>query len=214
MHEGPPTIPAPSSTATSTVADNPDGDPLADSATELRADGLGSFRFGDSEAAVTGGLVAQMGQPTSVDRYDLSVSSGTGFETVDGEYGYVHPLATSYCYQSSLCVTFGGDTPESLTLTGWSYAAVTAPVWATGGGVTFGSRWSDFPAVMTADPGGCYSIGTGATDGVDLTLSSSGVPFSLYDDTGQYIAQVPPAAEVTVVDLSAGSRVQFLLGDC
>ena len=37
---------------------------------------------------------------------------------------------------------------------------------------------------------------------------------TLYDDTGQYIAQVPPAAEVTVVDLSAGSRVQFLLGDC
>lgn len=203
-----------STSAPSTAPGNPDGDPTSDPSTDLRADGLGSYRFGDTEAAVTSGLAAQMGQPTSTDRFDLSVSAGGGFETVDSEYGFVQPLAVVYCYQAGLCVTFGGGAPGSLTLTGWSYAATTSPLWSTGAGVTFGSRWSEFLDRITADPGGCYSIGSGATDGVALTLSSSGVPFSLYDENGQYIAQVPPAAEVTVVDLVAGERVQFLLGDC
>jgi hypothetical protein len=203
-----------STAAATTAPGNPDGDPTGDAATELRADGLGSYRFGDSEAAVTNGLATQMGQPSSTDRFDLPVSAGDGYETVDSEYGFVHPLATVYCYQGGLCATFGGSAPDSLTLTGWSYAATTSPLWSTPAGVTFGSRWSDFPDRITADPGGCYSIGSGATDGVALTLSSSGVPFSLYDENGQYIAQVPPATEVTVVDLVAGDRVQFLLGDC
>ena len=67
---------------------------------------------------------------------------------------------------------------------------------------------------MNVHPGGCYTIGSGDIDGIDLTVQSDEVEFGSFDDLGNYVEAVPPADQVTVVFMEAGENPISLLGDC
>ena len=182
----------------------------------LQPNGLGLRSFGDDIGTVIEMLSIEMGGPTSVNEFALTVVLGPNqFESADGEMGFVSPFAKVFCYQEMLCATFGGDDPVNLTFVGWTYRGATDPLLRTIGGVTYGSRWSDVLDLMTAEAGGCYSSGSGATnDGVALQLSSPDELFAYFDDAGNYVAQIPSPENVTVESLFAGEEMQLLFGDC
>ena len=97
---------------------------------------------------------------------------------------------------------------------GWYYAATDTDELAAPSGLDVGSTWANFAGVMTVDTGGCFSVGSGASNGVRLTLQSSGTPFVTVDDVGNETPTTPDPADVTVVQMQAGEQVVFLLGDC
>lgn len=180
----------------------------------LRSDGIGPFRLGDLGEEVANGLIARLGASASDVMVEYPVADGIGrYTTVDGEMGFVAPLGRSVCWANGLCAEFGGVTVVSTSFTGWTYRDDDTGSLLSSSGVTVGTRWSDAPAI-NAEPGGCYSVGGGDVDGIRLTLSSDGVPFSSFDDLGNYVANLPPPAQVTVIWMETGENPQFLYGDC
>ena len=139
--------------------------------------------------------------------------------TPDIDEGFVAPLAREVCWPVGFCATFGGETAEALTLSGWQYhrPADTAGLGAlaTAEGITVGSRWADHLTVITVEPGGCYTTGYGRTnDGIRLELL--GGTWSRTDDDGGYVALLPDPAsvEIEVDAMAAGELVNHLTYDC
>lgn len=180
----------------------------------LRGDGIGAFSLGDDSTTALDGLIAQLGAPDSDTTVDYPVADGLGqYTTDDGEMGYVAPVGRSVCWRIGFCAEFGGATAASTSFTGWSYRDDTSGALESTSGVTIGTRWSDAPAIHVEE-GGCYSVGGGDVDGIRLTLQSDGEPFGSFDESGSYIANLPPPAQVTVIWMEAGENPQFLYGDC
>ena len=215
-----------SEASTSTVETTPDtvGTTIAPTTTvpapvifTLRGDGLGEYGFGVFGFAGVSDLIdwitTEFGAPVSDESRDYPVDDGFGgFQTLDGEFGFVSPFGRTVCWGFEFCVEFGG--PGAATeFVGWSYGEDSGLTLAATSGVTIGSRWSDFPA-MTVDPGGCYSIGFGEIDFISLTLQSDDVAFTSFDDLGNYVENVPPPEQVSVVFMEAGDIPAFLFGDC
>ena len=67
---------------------------------------------------------------------------------------------------------------------------------------------------MDVEPGGCYTVGSGTVDGIRLTLSSTGTPFSEFDAGGNYVAHLPEPENTTVTWMETGEVPVFLYGDC
>lgn len=198
-----------SSTSTSTTA-------AAPIEFTLHGEGIGPFNFGGPAGDIINALTEEFGVPISVETVEYPTSDGFGgYETVDGDFGFEVPVGRTMCWTFHLCLQFGGEEiePTTQTFMGWTYGEQSATTFVSTSGVTIGSRWSDFPA-MSVDPGGCYTVGSGTIDGIDLTLQSSDVAFGEFDDLGNYVENVPPADQVTVVFMQAGANPISLFGDC
>jgi hypothetical protein len=104
---------------------------------------------------------------------------------------------------------------DSLTLVGWvqNDQGVSSPL-ATVDGVTLGSIWADHVDDLDVAESGCYSTGYGTTRGIRVVLLSAGDPFLAYDDDGIEIPTEPDPADVTVIQLSAGSLPYYSGDDC
>lgn len=179
----------------------------------LRGDGIGAHTLGDDGQPVIDGLIAQLGAPATDDTVEYPVADGLGqYTTADGEMGFVAPVGRTVCWAVGFCAELGGATGGSMSFTGWSYREDTSGALYSTSGVTIGTRGNEAP--ITIFEGGCYSSGSGEVDGIRLTLQSGGVPFSSFDDAGNYLSNIPPAEDVTVVWMEAGENPVFLYGDC
>ncbi|MEQ1874164.1 MAG: hypothetical protein ABL953_10590 [Ilumatobacteraceae bacterium] len=211
-----------SSASTATVATTPDtvGTTIAPTTTvpaplvfTLRGDGIGPFDLGIDNDDLIDALTTAFGAPSSDDFREYPVDDGFGgFQTVDGEFGFVVPFGRTLCWAFELCVELGGAEAATEFL-GWSYGEGSGSTLSSTSGLTVGSRGNDYPA-MNVHPGGCYSIGYGDIDGITLTLQSDDVQFTSFDDLGNYVEAVPPPEQLTVVFMQAGDIPAFLFGDC
>jgi len=180
----------------------------------LRGDGIGKFALGSEVAVVIDGLSAQLGKIVTDETTAYPTADGLGqYQTNDGEFGFVAPVGRSVCWSVTLCAEFGGASGAAMSFTGWSYRADPTHALLSVSGVTLDMRLSDAPAIH-ADEGGCYSVGSGTIDGIRLTLQSSGEPFGSFDESGNYVINVPDPADVTVTWMEAGEVPVFLYGDC
>ena len=174
----------------------------------LRTDGIGPVTFGTSKAETLAVLTAELGAdtPDSSNMYPIDRGDGMYFDDTSGEV-FTHSAQHTTCFDNALCVVFGGDSADSLTLVGWvqSIEGVDVPL-ATFDGVTVGSNWADHLEHLDVRETGCYSIGYGTTRGVNVVLSSAGDPFLAYDAAGNEIPTEPDPRDVTVIELSAGPR--------
>ena len=180
----------------------------------LLADGLGPLRFGADSAAVVSAVDAVLGQPVSDAPAEYPNSVEGAFHSQDEELEFIKPFGRTVCWLNGLCIEFGGATAGPYSFLGWYYAATDTDELAAPSGLDVGSTWANFAGVMTVDTGGCFSVGSGASNGVRLTLQSSGTPFVTVDDVGNETPTTPDPADVTVVQMQAGEQVVFLLGDC
>ncbi|MGB8858401.1 MAG: hypothetical protein WCC60_04065 [Ilumatobacteraceae bacterium] len=204
------TIAAPSTVA-ATTAPPTTAAPLP---VTLRGDGIGSFDFGTPYAAVAAGLSASLEAETD-EAAEFPVAAEYGFQTADGSRGFTSPFARLACWADGgsdhVCLAFGGADPTGLRFVGWYYTGTTL---LSTSGVTGGSLWSEFPAMLQPGSAGCYTETSGSIDGIFLVLVSSGAPFSSYDDFGNIVASNPDPAGVSVRWMEAGDNPHDLEGDC
>ena len=179
----------------------------------LRGDGIGPLDFGAAIADVLDVLSTSFGPASSDESTEYPNDDGFGnFQTPDGEFGFSARFGRTVCWAFEFCSQFGGDTGADF-FTGWTYGEASGTTLSSTSGVTNGSRWSDFPT-MVVDAGGCYTVGSGSIDGIQLTLVSDEIAFGSFDDLGNYIEAVPPAEQVSVSYMQTGSVPSFLFGDC
>lgn len=186
----------------------------ADTTLLLRDNGIGSFDLGAEVGPVVEGLTAALGAPTRDETVDYPVADGLGeYTTADGDVGFVAPMGRTVCWSISLCAEFGGGSAASMSFTGWTYSNdPTMSLFSESGG-SVGVRWIDLPALQV-DEGGCYSSGSGTIDGIRVSLESVGEPFSSFDDSGNYVTNVPAADDVTITSMETGKAPIYLYGDC
>ncbi len=218
---------AASSTTTAPVDTTPTTAPTTDAPTTtteapaspltLRVDGLGTFDFGSPAPDVLDALTAALGAADTDEPRIYTVPDGAGgYTTADGEMGFAQSVGRSVCWLFGFCAEFGGGFDASdaqLQFMGWSYGGDAAGTLSTADGITLGTRWSDAPTI-TAQPGGCYTVGYGQTaEGIHVSLLSDGVPFVEFDGTN-YLEHVPDPADVTVSVMRSGDIPEFLFADC
>lgn len=178
----------------------------------LRSDGLGPLDLGVPADEVINAVTAQFGSPVSDEVREYPADDGAGgFQDVTGEFGFFAQHGRTVCWSNQFCAEFGNSDPTLLFFAGWTYAGLAL---ATTSGLTVGTRWSDALATITVYPGGCYSVGNGESEGILLTLTSQGDPFSSFDDVGNYVEGAPAPESVTVAFMQAGQVPAFLFGDC
>lgn len=180
----------------------------------LASDGIGPYSLGDEAGAVVDGLIGELGEPATDVTADYPSNTGLGeYQNAAGDTGFVAPFGRSVCWSFGFCAEFGGGTAASMSFTGWVYRDDTAGTLRSLSGATIGSSWADI-SEMVVEPGGCYSVGNGTVDEIRLTLTSSGTPFSSFDASGNYVANLPAPGEVTITWMEIGEVPIFLYGDC
>ena len=180
----------------------------------LVSDGLGALRFGADSESVVAAISVVLGDPTSDSPAEYPTAVDVGFESLDGELSFSDPFGRTVCWANGLCIELGGATAGPYVFRGWFYSATGADELAAPNGLDVGSTWADFVDVITVEPGGCYTVGYGAANGVSLSLQSSGTPFVTIEDDGTETATTPDPADVVVQQMQAGEQVIFLLSDC
>jgi hypothetical protein len=208
----PTTTDAPTTTAAPTTAA-----PTTTAAPDytLRGNGIGTWVFTDDAQEVVDALSAVFGAPDLDVVTEFPIVAGPGDYQNDAEEAFLLPFGRTVCFANTLCTVHGGESAEVMSFVGWYYASDEASTLSTAQGITLGSRWADHLDDMTVGEGGCYSDGGGTTvDEVSLFLRSSGTPFSGIDEAGNYAAFSPDPADVTVVQMQAGSQIGLLYGDC
>ncbi len=175
----------------------------------LGADAIGPIAFGTSETDALAVLEAALGEVVSdsSNTYAVDRGDGTYLDDTSGEV-FTHPAQHTTCFDNALCVVFGGHAADSLMLVGWVQTNQgVGPPLTTLDGVTAGSSWAEHVDDLDVADSGCYSIGYGTTSGgIHVELFSVGDPFLAYDDDGNEIPTEPDPADVTVTQLSAGTR--------
>lgn len=180
----------------------------------LTSSGISPFAFGDADDIVLRGMTLAFGSAVADEAQAYPIELDERWVDEPGENVYAHPLGRLVCFDSGLCLQFGGASAADLRLTGWVQRAGDRPL-ATGSGITVGSRWSDHVDAIDVDEGGCFSIGTGSTAGIGLVLQSAGEPFLIVDETtGEQTPNAPDPADVSVSELHAGVRPISVVDDC
>ena len=108
----------------------------------------------------------------------------------------------------------GGAAPTALQFLGWSYGGDSGL--RTLEGFTVGDTLERFPGAVTIPTGGCFSSSDApSTDGVHVSLQSTGEPFLSYPpDGGDAIIGRPALADIQVTSLDAGALIYETEGDC
>ena len=181
----------------------------------LRGQGVGSFDLGMPYAEVLAGITAQL-TFVSDDSYEFPVVDDYGgHRSADGSLGFSAPFGRVVCWSDGssgkFCAAFGGAHAGALTFTGWRYSG---NVLTTISGVTGGSRWSDFPTMITPGQSGCFQNSAGSIDGVLVSVVSAGAPFGSYDAAGSFVPGDPNPADVSVTELDAGNYPYDTNADC
>ncbi len=182
----------------------------------LQPDGIGPLTFGTPAETVLAALSPLFGAPVqnTASQYPVDMGDST-FQSVDGELSFVQPFGRYVCFSVSLRIWLGGATPDALNFTGWYFFDNTSSTpLVTADGIGIGSRWADFSTVIDVFEGGCYSSGNGESNGVQLSLYSSGAWFTVFDENGKYINTTPDPADVTVTAMNAGDSEIYLNLDC
>lgn len=182
---------------------------------ELRADGLGSYDFGRTVAAVVDAVTAQLGAPSTneiVYYPDASHLAEGYYLSADG-YAIEFPVGQTVCWTGDFCVEFGGASEADLHFMGWSFSGPPLLL-TTSANLTIGSRQSDFPS-MTVYPT-CYTTGGGTHTGMTLVVetSISGWQWLVDDGTGNYVPNLPAPDTVRVTFMEAGARPYIPGIDC
>ena len=176
--------------------------------------GVDALRFGDPAETTVDVLTARFGPASTDETTEFPVVGDYGgFESLDGEVGFDFAYGREVCFVAKVCVVLGGNTSDGLALVGWHTLYEDA---VTVDGLRVGSRWSDFPGLISVIPGSaCYQTAGGDAGGVHLWLTSDGTWFEQYDEaTGTYTEGFPDPADVTVYKMEAGTQVLALVGDC
>ncbi len=185
-----------------------------DPATELilSAVGVGPHPFGTGPIELLEDLNERFGLPRT-DEVTTFVTNNGDYISEDGCCGFVAAAGREVCWPNGMCVTFAGQTTESMGFVGWFYQGDEFASLRSAAGVTLGSRWSNFLTAMTVLPGGCYTTGSGTTnDGI--TLDVIGGDFATVADDGTFNTLLPAPEEVTVIAMSSGEHIYDLEGDC
>lgn len=180
----------------------------------LAFDGVLPFRFGDHDIDVMAGLEPVLGPPVSDAVVEYPIASEGFFLDENQEISYISPVGRSACFANDLCLEFGSGSGDTLIFTAWSMFRAADPTLATGTGLAVGSPLADHVDAVAIDEGGCFSIGYGTSEGIDVTLQSDGEPFASVSDTGEFVQGDPDPAQVTIVGLEAGEAPTFLFADC
>lgn len=183
----------------------------------LSSTGIGAATFGTSSPSATVALLQPVLGAPDLDNLESfpTYNSGPGdpYYSNSDDY-FARPFARVVCYHYNGCLTFGGYAANSLTFVGWSYSNMAAALFDVNG-ISIGTRVSDFDSSVSYSAGGCYSYGNGwTTGGIQLDLFSHGVPFMSIDATGNLTFQKPPAGDVYISGMSAGSLIYSLHSDC
>lgn len=208
----PTTVPATTAPPTTTPATTEPSGPLTPADLILAFDGVQPFDFGSPDTDVVPALAAVLGDPAS----DVAAEYPTPDEgqfVNDDEIGFVAPFGRTVCFDNGLCVEFGAGSASALQFVGWDFSGEQSAGLATADGITVGSSWADHADAIVADEGGCFSVGYGSADGVDVTLESNGVPFVETID-GEFVTNDPDPADVRVIGLRAGDIPVELFADC
>lgn len=204
----PPTTVPPPTTPPPTVAPETPADLVLD------FDGVLPFAFGSPDIDVVPGLVEVLGEPISDVSTEYPLDDEGTFLDATEEEAYVAPFGRTVCFADGLCTQFGAGSDTALQFTGWRFEGDGATGLATAGGITIGSLWADHADSITIDEGGCYGVGDGMAEGIELTLQSNGVPFVVVADDGSFSAGSPDPADVAVIGLRAGDLPVSLFADC
>jgi hypothetical protein len=209
----PVTTSAPTTSAAPTTTTAP---PLTAADLVLTPRAVGPIGFGTGVQPTIDVLTPVLGPPAddrSFELPDFDAATNTYTNAVDEVFAF--PFARQVCFANGLCLSFGGATTAELQLVGYDYygSPPAPPVLTTSSGLPLGARWADYPAAMTAYPGGCYSTGGGDSGGVTLVLQSSGDFFGVFEGES-YVEQLPDPADVTVYGMYAGELVGYLYADC
>ncbi len=200
------TAPTSSSSSSTTI---PTVDPLL-----LRLDGVGTHDFGNDVGAVVDDFTTLLGAPASdVAAEYPTLADGGRYESTDDEYRFIAPFSRTVCWSNSLCLAFGGVNSTALFFTGWRYDSDPTGSLTSTSGATLGTRWTDIPS-MTIAEGGCFTVGYGEVDGIDVVVQSDGLQFVEVDDSGNYIMNTPSPADVTILSMEAGDLPVSSYADC
>lgn len=205
---------APTDVTTSTTPPTTEPSELTADDLVLIFDGVEPFLFGAAADDVVGGLTDLLGAPGRDDSAEYPEPDDGYFLDEEGEEAYVFPFGRTVCFPGGLCTQFGAGADSALIFTGWTFGGDGAAGLATIDGITIGSLWADHAEVITVEPGGCFQIGSGQAEGVELTLESTGDPFVAVDDEGNLTPQTPDPADVAVIDMSAGELPFVTFADC
>jgi hypothetical protein len=182
----------------------------------LMSTGIGSVAFGTPETEALATFESALGPVSSeiANSYPNDLGDGTYLDEA-GVDAFVHRAHRTACFDNALCVVFGGDAPGALEFVGWvqNNQGVDAPL-ATASGITAGSTWADHVDAIEVAEFGCYTVGYGTTEGIRLTLTSVGEPFTSFDDAGNAVATRPDPGDVSVIELAAGDHPFFIGEDC
>ncbi|MDO8389929.1 MAG: hypothetical protein Q7V57_05530 [Actinomycetota bacterium] len=181
----------------------------------LRSDGVGAHDFGDDVTDVYDDFETLLGFPESdlTDEYPVPSAIAGMYDSVDGEYEFIAPFSRTVCWANTLCMVFGGSSAGALSFTGWRYTDDAAATLSSESGASLGTSWSALPG-MTVSEGGCYTVGYGEVDGIQVVLLSIGLQFTEVDSSGNYINNTPDPADVTIMSMETGDLPLSLYGDC
>jgi len=208
----PPTTAAPTTAPPTTAPPTTTAAVLTVADLTLATNGILPITFGTDAPTAVARLSEALGP---VERDDVALyPNDTGDAYLDDfeETEYTWPIGRTVCWLT-VCAEFGGTTTDNLQMTGWSYSAGGTPGLTTADGLTIGSTQAAFPT-MNVGEGGCYWVGYGDMNGIELTLQSMDEPFVYVDDDGLWITQVPDPADVEVIRMEAGDLPIFLFADC
>jgi hypothetical protein len=179
----------------------------------LRGNGLQFANFGDNDTAVLAEVTPLAGAPVSDTPNRFPNDDGAGTWSNDGQ-SFVAPYARTVCFSGSLCLFFGETAATELRLVGWSYGGGSGL--RTLEGFTVGDTLERFSGAVTIPTGGCYSSSDApSTDGVHVSLLSTGEPFLSYPpDGGDAIIGHPALSDLQVTSLDAGALIYETEGDC
>ncbi len=204
------TVPSTSTAPSTTEAREPESpDDLI-----LAFDGIRPLAFGTNDANVVATLVALLGDPISDESTEYETPEAGRFVNESLEEAFVSRFGRTVCFTNGLCTQFGAGSATALQFVGWEFGGDDAAGLATEDGITVGSLWSDHAEAIVADEGGCFAVGSGAADGVDVLMQSSGEPFMLVTADGGFEIGSPDPADVVVIALSAGDLPIQLFADC
>lgn len=185
----------------------------------LKATGIGSVPFGATPESTIALMASRNGGPDfeQTEFFSGMLPGSDAFYSVRTGHTFKHRWGRLSCFRLGPCITFGGDSPTTMTFVGWTYKDSLA-ILIDDNGLSIGSRGSDFPGgIATINSGsiaGCRVEGSGvAANGIRLGLISIGQPFVTYNDAGTPTYFTPGQGDVRVAEMSSGDSI-YADGGC
>lgn len=197
--------PAPTTTATTTTL------LLTRETLRLSETGVGPVAFGAPIAEVFDFIAPLLGAVDSDTLEEYPVERGSRHYDEFEDSSFAFPFGRKLCFENWLCLSFGGETADSLVLAGWSqsYSSDAIP---TDSGLSIDLALSEVDGVEMGWV--CYGFANATYGEIELGLTSLGEPFVSFDDEGSLIEGSPDPSDVVITSMAAGTRPKFEFNDC